>query len=558
MAILLVIIAAIIGGIWYFFYTRRQSLRNRLNREFEEIPQGASTLGLARQFWDALRQAENPQGYVDDITWNDLDMDEVYNRVDGCHCALGDIGTYTALRMPRSQTPEALQNREILLEKFKQNPALRLDVQEALYKIGRWNGIGLEVVLYTPQRLGLKHSWVYVLCALLPLGTLPMLLWGPPPAIMWLILSLMANYALHSWTREKHGNEFRSLRYIASAVKGGKKITRLLANQLPAHAAALQQAVGRFAPFRFSFALLALDHYYESAGLPNLPAFLQLPLLAYQHLSTRMAGKKQDILHLYTLLGDVDMAVSVLSLRQNLPVDCKPVFTQENILQAQHLCHPLLEDPVPNSGSFSQGVLLTGSNASGKSTFIKAVAINCILAQSLNTCAASQFTLRRAPVATSMAVADSIIDGDSYFIAEIKSMRRLIQLTQAEGFCYLFVDEILKGTNTVERIAAAAGVLRHLQSTQSLCFAATHDIELTNILQACFTNYHFRETVNEKGVQFDYKLHSGPAVSRNALLLLEHMGFPDDILHFAGGLAAEFEANGSWPANGFATPAAPQ
>src|SRR5699024_9710649 len=108
-------------------------------------------------------------------------------------------------------------------------------------------------------------------------------------------------------------------------------------------------------------------------------------------------------------------------------------------------------------------------------------------------------------VITSMAVEDNIFEGDSYFIAEIKSIKRLLTQVETNEKCYCFIDEILKGTNTIERIAASSSVVHWLRNFPSLAFIATHDIELTEILKTSCKNVHFAESVTkEEGVVFDY------------------------------------------------------
>ena len=217
-------------------------------------------------------------------------------------------------------------------------------------------------------------------------------------------------------------------------------------------------------------------------------------------------------------------------------------------LVCDELYHPLLETPVANSAVFRRHTLFTGSNASGKSTFIKALAVNAILAQTLGVCAARAFTLPRALAVSSMAVSDNLCAGDSYFVAELKSLRRLLACAQTGTPCLCFIDEILKGTNTVERIAASAAVLRHLAGCRCLCFVATHDRELTEMLAGLYENRHFSEQVGPEGVTFDYLLREGPAHTRHAIALLAQLGFPAKVTQAAEDAARAFEAEGRWPA----------
>lgn len=103
---------------------------------------------------------------------------------------------------------------------------------------------------------------------------------------------------------------------------------------------------------------------------------------------------------------------------------------------------------------------------------------------------------------------------------------RLIK--QEDQFCVLLMR--CRGTNTVERIAASSEILKNLNTGRALCFAATHDIELTTILKDCYSNYHFQEEVTEDEVKFDYKLYAGPATTRNAIKLLNVIGYDKNII----------------------------
>lgn len=185
------------------------------------------------------------------------------------------------------------------------------------------------------------------------------------------------------------------------------------------------------------------------------------------------------------------------------------------------------------AGGFTTNVMITGSNASGKSTFIKALAINVLLAQSICTCMAKKMRLPHSAIITSMAVKDNVLYGESYYIREIKYLKRIISALNDEKTVICVIDEILRGTNTEERIAASAAILRYLSEKKCITIVATHDIELTELLKNNYENYHFTEYIQDKKILFEYKLHAGPATSRNAIKLLEYMGFPEEIIQEA-------------------------
>ena len=129
---------------------------------------------------------------------------------------------------------------------------------------------------------------------------------------------------------------------------------------------------------------------------------------------------------------------------------------------------------------------------------------------------------------------------------EIKSLKRILDHADGKIPMLCFVDEVLRGTNTVERIAASSEILESMERPDVMCFAATHDIELTHILEEGYDNYHFQEEVNEEAVLFHYQLYPGRAVSRNAIKLLKVMGYDNAIIDKAEQRAEHFLARGEW------------
>ena len=145
-----------------------------------------------------------------------------------------------------------------------------------------------------------------------------------------------------------------------------------------------------------------------------------------------------------------------------------------------------------------------------------------------------------------MALRDDLDSQESYYIVEIKSLKRILNATNQGGPILCFIDEVLRGTNTVERIAASAQILKSLAGNNVLCFAATHDIELTQMLEADYDNYHFQEEIVENDILFDYILYPGRATSRNAIRLLGMIGYDEEIIRRADATAEEFLKSGEW------------
>ena len=264
----------------------------------------------------------------------------------------------------------------------------------------------------------------------------------------------------------------------------------------------------------------------------------------------QMRGRQPQIDALLTITGRIDACISIVSWRETLPFYSVPELRDESAFpfNVQDLYHPLLSEPVSNSLTAQRPVLLTGSNASGKSTFLKAAALCALLSQTVGTAPAASYSGACYRIYTSMALRDSLQDGESYFIVEIKSLRRILQAaSETENPPVLCcIDEVLRGTNTVERISASTEILRCFGSTNTVCFAATHDVELTGLLKDTFDNHHFSEEISDGDVRFSYRLQPGPSNTCNAIALLGALGYDRELVSRAKTRADRFLEDGSW------------
>lgn len=531
----------------YRQYRRAASLRRRIAESFGQIPaEPEHPRAMTREFWEHLHPDEPAGQSIDDATWDDLDMDAIFARIDICQSAVGRAYLYAALH--RLRTGPELAQRARLCGLFATQPALRLNVQLCLAHLGRKRGQEFAQFLFDPSPMRLSMCGLYRICMFLPLVTLPSLFFGP-----WALCFLAAcvmNTALYYRAKDKIRVYLDTLGYFSMLLSTAKRLSRLMQTDAPQLSDALNDTARPLRAVSSGVGALARSDASELSDvlLELVGALTLVPLLYYDRAIRVMQREHAAMLRLCTLLGEMELAIAALSFRESLPLRCTPEFSSEMALVCDELYHPLLKTPVANSAAFRCHTLFTGSNASGKSTFIKALAVNVILAQTLNVCAARAFTMPRALVISSMAVSDDLCAGDSYFVAELKSLRRLLACAQADTPCLCFIDEILKGTNTVERIAASAAVLRHLAEYRCLCFVATHDRELTEMLAGLYENRHFSEQVGPEGVTFDYLLKDGPARTRNAIALLAQMGFPAEITQAAEDAARTFEAEGRWPA----------
>ncbi|MBP5253819.1 MAG: hypothetical protein J6Z23_00265, partial [Lachnospiraceae bacterium] len=160
---------------------------------------------------------------------------------------------------------------------------------------------------------------------------------------------------------------------------------------------------------------------------------------------------------------------------------------------------------------------------------------------------ASQYSGTFFRIYSSMALKDSLATNESYYMVEIRSIKRIMDDDSEDVPVLCFVDEVLRGTNTVERIAASAQILKHFRQKGVLCFAATHDVELTYMLELYYDNYHFEENFENGEISFSYRILDGRATTRNAIKLLSVMGYDPEVTEEAERTAEHFMREGSWP-----------
>ncbi|MEE9394342.1 MAG: hypothetical protein V3W41_17720 [Planctomycetota bacterium] len=243
-------------------------------------------------------------------------------------------------------------------------------------------------------------------------------------------------------------------------------------------------------------------------------------------------------------LGELEALISMANLRQEQRGYREPVILERETpkLEIDDGLHPYLSSgaAVGNSVSLhSKGPLLiiTGSNMAGKSTFLKMVGLNSILAQIGASTRATSAHMTPLSLSSDINVRDSLDDGQSYFAVEVDRIREMIEQVADEPFSLLLLDEMFRGTNTHEKVAAGIEVTRHLAATGALSLVATHDHEFTELELAepalGIRNFHFNEDLEDGGMVFHYHLNRGPAVSRNAIRVLEAKGFPRDLVQRA-------------------------
>ncbi|MBO3444942.1 DNA mismatch repair protein MutS [Clostridium sp. CCUG 7971] len=487
---------------------------------------------------------------IDDITWNDLSMDDIYKKINNTQSSAGRDVLYTMLRCPLYDK-EALSKRDKVIDYFRNDEEKRREIQYTLGKLGESKELYTTNCLFNEMDNSKSKLLRYKILSYIPwISILLSLLNG------YFLILLIASIGVNIWISyndKQYNYNIDGFTYIISVVRAASKIKELNIVDIDDNLDDISASLEKVRKIRnksidgssqiINSDVNVLSEYINMITLKELKN--------YEKVKNTVIKNSKEFKEIYDYVGTVDALIGVASFRDSLDYYSKPNLKksncrEENKIEFVDIYHPLIKNPIANSGMFNKSVLLTGSNASGKSTFIKTVAINAILSQTIFTSCAREYSSSFFNIYTSMALKDDIFSSESYYIVEIKSLKRIIDSVNDDIPCLCFVDEILRGTNTVERIASSAEVLSHLEKNNTVCFAATHDIELTHLLEDKFENYHFEETITDNDIEFDYKLHKGRAQTRNAIKLLGFMEYDKDIVQKADNRAKAFLETGKW------------
>lgn len=489
---------------------------------------------------------------VDDITWNDLELDRLFHSMDSTCSASGEEYLYYLLRTPVMRT----QDLPFTQDQYAwfaggAHAEERLRLQEILTSLGHAGRYSLYDYIDLTDALGTRSNIRHYIAAAAPFAAFGLMFLHTGLGILALLAVFAVN--LRSYFKEKAeiAPYFQVFSFILRLLDSARALEEVHCPAFAQETARIPSLAAAFTEFRRGSSLLL----GSSGGgsdlfgliLDYVRILFHLDLIKFNTMLGQMRGHEEEIDGLLTVTGRIDACISIASWRETLPHFSTPELSGgRSSFEAENLYHPLLTDPVCNNLRVSRPVLLTGSNASGKSTFLKAAAICALLSQTVGIAPASLYRGPCFRIYTSMALRDSLQDGESYFIVEIKSLQRILQAAEDSVPLLCCIDEVLRGTNTVERIAASAEILRTFALAGTLCFAATHDLELTGLLGDVYDNMHFSEEIVEGDVRFSYRLLPGPSDSCNAIALLASLGYDPSIVQHARSRADRFLLTGSW------------
>lgn len=516
----------------YLEYRRleRQKLLTKLRQQW-----GVREMEKEREFKEIsnlFESAPNAGMIVDDRTWHDLNMDLVFSRIDRTLTWPGAQRLYQLLRSPVVEKTDQIKDRAAMITHLQKDTKLREDVQVILAKMDGRIGSGLGTLLWVnPQVSSIYPQWLYWFMFVLALLS-PLLLFVSTRYVIAILFIFQVNMYLHLKVQKAIRSHFEAVRSLRQLLGVAGKLGALRGEHLDQLFLKIRDSVREVKQFTRIVRYVGTEttdpfmhlfqQYFTIFYLAEVRGFYRALGFIQEH--------REALQDLFFTVGEVDALLSVASFRESLEYYCEPNFVRERSLKLEEAYHLLLTAPVPNTiEAKDQGLLITGSNMSGKSTFLRTVGLNALMAQTIGTCTSRLYQACPVRLMTSIGRSDNVVEGKSYYLEEALSVLRILERINEEITTLVIFDELYRGTNSEERIFAAQRVLEYLARRNALVFVATHDLELTNLLEKSYNSWHFSERVSDLGLEFDYILKKGPATTKNAIALLRYLGYPQEI-----------------------------
>jgi hypothetical protein len=492
---------------------------------------------------DSYLFAYGEEANISAETAADLDLDSVFSFIDRTNSRPGQQLLYKRLHC-FDLTDDSFNKLERQIEELNKDKGRREHIELKLSELSN------NDAYYLPELFSKKHKslfnplieiYIKISPILVITSIIALSITGSQVFFLWLLALLLSNTAIHFLNKKnilKYTHSLPQLLKLINVSRG------LIDKAVFDKNEAVKQSLEKVSKLKKSLILINVQN-----GIMNDPTdvtyvinewfkmlFLIEPIIFVSSIA-KVNKYLDDIKILYDAVAEVDMCISILAVRDGLPYYCKPDFSGTASYFIQDLYHPLIENCIANSISSdnSKVVLITGSNMSGKTTFIRAIALNTLLAQTIHTCCAATYQAPALKILTSIHMNDDMDAHKSYFQAEALSVLNIINNSSVNEpiKSLVIIDEIFRGTNTIERIAAAMSVLTHLIENENFVFVSTHDLELAELLGNNNAVYSFEELINDTGLIFDYKIKAGVLKNKNGINVLHRLGYPQTIIDAA-------------------------
>lgn len=474
----------------------------------------------------------------------DLNIDDLFDELDYTTSCVGRQYMYHILCTDRVSEVSGYED---FINKLAERPALRDKLVENLKKLSHPDAYSIvELLSEEEHHYSSQYLLLLQLCRWLPLLFAALIFIVPqsPLPLFLLLISYIGNGILHFKVKNRLMNYFFSIPQlrkllVVTAVLAKAPDFILLNQPIKTISSQLSGLQKKLSVFRFGLKLEG-----DSAMLMYLITelfnifFLSSTLnVIYSFIA--ISSHKKEIEEEFRFVGMLDTLCSLSFMRQQAACWCYPSAVTGKRIRAEGIFHPLIKKCISNDFTLTdKSMLITGSNMSGKTSFIRTVGINLLTGKTLNTCFAHVFEIDLGLRLYSVIhTEDNLLESKSYFFKEAENVKSALARGEKGNYLFIF-DELFKGTNTLERIAINAAVFSELVKNDNFILASTHDLKLADMLKEYYELYHFCETVSDDSLSFDYKLKKGVVKEGNAIRILKLCGYPQKVVEASLGFVS--------------------
>ncbi len=526
-------------------FKRKKRDIERILKSFGKLKDDSYDFELIEKYFRNKDNHESLQ-ILSDKTCNDIDFEELFMFIDRTNSKIGQQFLYNKLRIIPSNSNNNKRD-EDLIKKLLTDFNLRTSVQIQLEKLNKDEAYYITA-LFQEEHL-VQPKWFFIIPVLTFTSFISLIMLAFIPLAFFVLLGVfILNLGIHYWNKKNlyqyYGSipQLLKLNFIASELYKNE-LFREINPTLLNSARIINKVRNRMSFFKLEAKLESNVEIIFWVILETIKTlFLLEPILLFDVLK-QLNTKRKEIEAVFSFVGQIDTLISIASLREGLLNYCIPDISEyENRIITKEAYHPLIPDCIKNSISIDKkSILLTGSNMSGKTSFIRTIGISVITGLTINTCFAKQFSMPRIRIYSAIRISDDLMNDKSYYFEEVLTIKDMLYKSEEDKTNLFLLDEIFKGTNTVERISAGKAVLSLLSKNGNIVFVSTHDIELADLLRDEFELYHFSEVVDNKTVDFDYKLKEGKLKNRNAIRILQINDYPEGLIKEAIKISKELD-----------------
>jgi hypothetical protein len=485
------------------------------------------------------------EDYLDDLDiFGKRSLFHVLNRTTTAH---GTDKLADQLRHPLQHAPEIVSQQQAIRILSHQPDKRELLIARGLlsgekkgnlYEMESW----LQTLPYF-----LRKNWISIVRWLIPFFNIAaLLLWITTGIYRPLLVGIMAAWILNGYFAKHISKQVELLGQKDAILHQYASILQLFDTMDAGDSALLQQLKTRATNAHRSIRRLAsLSSYFDRQLNPMISFWVNNLFLYNLHgiiaLEKWKQSNKNNFLEWIDTVGKIEMLNSFAAFAFNNPgyayptpqasPNPTPQASPALSICATQLAHPLIPaaERIANDldiGNNERLMLITGSNMSGKTTFLRTVGVNCLLAQCGAPVCAASFVFTPVHILSSLRISDSLQEHTSYFMAELKRLQQIIHRLQTGQPALVLVDEILRGTNSEDKTFGSEHFIRKLLQYSCLAMFATHDLSLGSMEQdqpSQISNYCFESVIGDGELHFDYRLQRGIARNRNASFLMQKM-----------------------------------